>query len=100
MNILFEIKYSIYEEKRSDYLKLLEKIKAYYAKDGIERYIVFEDSKKINEFTEIFLFSSESDFEKFEENATDEINDMLSMLVSEMVVDKKIKYRTKREVSV
>lgn len=100
MNILFEIKYSIFEQKRSEYLELLGKIKAYYAKDGIEKYMVFEDSKKLNEFTEIFLFSSEADFEKFEENATDEINTLLSKLVSEMVVDKKIKYKTKREVSV
>lgn len=99
MNILFEIKYTIFEQKRAEYLELLDKIKAYYAKDGIDRYMVFEDAKKQNEFTEIFLFASESDFEKFEENATDEINGMLSKLVSEMVVDKKIKYKTKKEVS-
>ncbi len=98
MNILFEIKYSIFEQKRAEYLDLLGKIKAYYAKDGIEKYMVFEDAKKLNEFTEIFLFSSESDFEKFEENASEEINEMLSKLVSEMVVDKKIKYRTKKEI--
>lgn len=98
MNILFEIKYTIKEEKREDYLILLSKIIAYYKKDGIDRYMVFEDSKKKNDFTEIFLFATESDFEKFEENATEEINDMLSLLVSEMVVDKKIKYKTKREV--
>ena len=98
MNILFEIKYSIFEQKRAEYLDLLGKIKAYYAKDGIEKYMVFEDAKKLNEFTEIFLFSSESDFEQFEENASEEINEMLSKLVSEMVVDKKIKYRTKKEI--
>jgi len=98
MNILFEIKYTIRENKREDYLNLLTNIKEYYKKDGVERYMTFEDEKKKNEFTEIFLFSSESDFEKFEESATEEINDMLSKLVSEMVVDKKIKYRTKKEV--
>jgi hypothetical protein len=98
MNILFEIKYAIEEGKRSEYLDLLGKIKEYYKKDGVDRYMVFEDEKKKNEFTEIFLFANESDFEKFEESATEEINDMLSKLVSEMVVDKKIKYRTKKEV--
>ncbi len=98
MNILFEIKYKIYDNKREEYLELLEKIKAYYAKDGIERYMVFEDAKNKNEFTELFLFSNESDFEKFEENATDEINGLLSLLASEMVVDRKIKYRTKQQV--
>jgi quinol monooxygenase YgiN len=98
MNILFEIKYTIKDSKREDYLNLLAKIKEYYKKDGVDRYMTFEDEKKKNEFTEIFLFASESDFEKFEEGATEEINDMLSKLVSEMVVDKKIKYRTKKEV--
>lgn len=98
MNILFEIKYKIYDNKREEYLELLENIKAYYAKDGIDRYMVFEDAKNKNEFTEIFLFNNETDFEKFEENATDEINEMLSRLAAEMVVDKKIKYRTKQQV--
>lgn len=98
MNILFEIKYTIIENKREDYLSLLSRIKEYYKKDGVDRYMAFEDEKKKNEFTEIFLFASESDFEKFEESANEEINDMLSNLVSEMVVDKKIKYRTKKEV--
>ena len=98
MNILFEIKYTINENKREEYLALLAKIKEYYKKDGVDRYMVFEDEKKKLEFTEMFLFANESDFEKFEEGATEEINDMLSKLVSEMVVDKKIKYRTKKEV--
>lgn len=98
MNILFEIKYTIIDNKREEYLTLLAKIKEYYKKDGVERYMAFEDEKKKNEFTEIFIFSNESDFEKFEEGATEEINEMLSKLVSEMVVDRKIKYRTKKEV--
>ena len=98
MIILFEIKYTIKESKREDYLNLLAKIKEYYKKDGVERYMAFEDEKKKNDFTEILLFASESDFEKFEDGATEEINDMLSKLVSEMVEDKKIRYRTKKEV--
>jgi hypothetical protein len=98
MNILFEIKYTIQENKREEYLNLLTQIKEYYKKDGVDRYMTFEDEKKKNDFTEIFLFASESDFEKFEEGATEEINDMLSKLVSEMVVDKKIRYRTKKEI--
>jgi quinol monooxygenase YgiN len=98
MNILFEIKYTIKENKREEYLTLLTQIKEYYKKDGVDRYMAFEDEKKKNDFTEIFLFASESDFEKFEEGATEEINEMLSKLVSEMVADKKIRYRTKKEV--
>jgi len=98
MNILFEIKYKIYDNKRNEYLDLIKQIKDYYKKDGVDRYMVFEDEKNKGEFTELFLFASESDFEKFEENSDEDINQLLAKLASELVVDKKIRYKTKLEV--
>lgn len=99
MNILFEIKYKIIEDKRDEYLELISRFKSHYINQGITEYKVYQDEKNPLEFTEIFIFEDENAFEKFEEDSSDEINEMLTTLVRDMVLDQKIKYRTKKEIN-
>ena len=98
MSILFEIRYKIIENKRDEYLELISRFKSHYQKEGISDYKIYQDEKNPCEFTEIFLFEDENAFEKFEEDSNEEINEMLTMLVKDMVLDQKIKYRTKKEI--
>ncbi len=100
MGILFEIRYKVHGEKREEYLELVKKLKNFYLQNGIEDYKLFEDDKKPNEFTEVFIFSDEASFEKFEDDSNEEVNNLLSVLVSELVVDKKVKYKTKNLVEI
>lgn len=98
MGILFEIKYKIYGGKRNEYLELVKKLKNFYLNNGIEDYKLYEDEKGQNEFTELFIFADEAGFEKFEDDTNEEVNNLLSILVSEMVIDKKVRYKTKKQV--
>lgn len=98
MGILFEIKYKVHSSKRKEYLELVKKLKDFYLNNGIEDYKLYEDEKGQNDFTELFVFADEASFEKFEDDTNEEVNNLLSTLVSEMVVDKKVKYKTKKQV--
>ena len=96
--ILFEISYSIYPEKRADYLELIEKLKDAYKNDSIQMYSVYEDSKLSNSFKEVMLFEDDDKFDQFEDNQTEEAAEIVSKLINEIIKDRKVKYLTLRQV--
>ena len=96
--ILFEISYSIYPEKRADYLELIEKLKDAYKNDSIQMYSVYEDAKSSNSFKEVMFFEDDDKFDQFEDNQTEEAAEIVSKLINEIIKDRKVKYLTLRQV--
>lgn len=96
--VLFEIKYSIYPEKRIDYLQCIDEIKSLIKGDNENRYYVFESEKTPNNFTEIFLVDSEEKLEEIESNYDERTKELISKLFEEYIIDKKVTYTTKFEI--
>jgi L-rhamnose mutarotase len=96
--ILFEVNYNIYPEKRSDYFILIGEMKKEMEADGVERYYIFEDKKRKNNFSEVTIFKTEEDFEKFDENQSEKLSELTAKLMENYIVDKKVNYSIKFEV--
>ncbi|MGB9696422.1 MAG: hypothetical protein ACP5P3_04295 [Ignavibacteria bacterium] len=96
--ILFEVNYNIYPEKRSDYFVLIDELRQEMKADGIENYYIFEDKKRKNNFSEVTIFKTEEDFEKFDDNQSEKLSELTARLMEKYVVDKKVYYSIKFEV--
>lgn len=96
--IIFEVNYSIYPGKREGYLKKIEELKSYIKEMTQKDYFVYEDSKKKNNFSEIIFFESNEEFDNFEDMQDDKIKEMMSNIINNFVMEKKVNYITKEEV--
>jgi L-rhamnose mutarotase len=96
--VLFEVNYNIYPEKRSDYFGLINEIKEEMKADGIEGYYIFEHKKHKNNFSEVTIFKTEDDFEKFDDNQSEKLSKLTAKLMEEYIVDRKVNYSVKLEV--
>lgn len=96
--IIFEVNYSIYPGKRESYLEEIEKLKSYIKEMTEKDYYIYEDSKRKNNFSEIIFFESNEDFDNFEDMQDDKIKEMMSSIINNYVIEKKVNYITKEEI--
>ncbi len=96
--IIFEVNYSIYPGKRDSYLEEIEKLKSYIKEMTEKDYYVYEDSKRKNNFSEIIFFESNEDFDNFEDMQDDKIKEMMSSIINNYVIEKKVNYIIKEEI--
>lgn len=96
--ILFEINYNIYPKKREKYLDCVEELKLIINNDGEEKYFVYEDSKKTNNFSEIYIVASEEELEEIEDNQEERARELTAQLFNDFILDKKVIYTTKKEI--
>ncbi|MBM4157356.1 MAG: hypothetical protein FJ216_01080 [Ignavibacteria bacterium] len=96
--VLFEINYSIHPEKREEYIDTIIKLKSLINEKFDINYSVFENTKKQNNFSEIFICNSEEELEKFDDTQDDSIREIISELFEKYIKDKKVIYTTKTEI--
>lgn len=94
--VLFMISYTIKPEHRSNYLMLITEIKSHVVNVGKNNYSVFEVKGKKNQFTEVYIFNSEEEFEALDDAQDPQTQELLGRL--EPFVDGNMKYTTALEV--
>lgn len=97
--ILFEINYNIDPEKREDYLSTIEDLKRSITETSGNHYSVFENRKSPNNFTELYIYDNEEEFEAMEDNQSDETIRLTQKLFDDFIQDNKVSYSTKYEVT-
>lgn len=97
--ILFEINYNIDPEKREDFLTTIEDLKKSIAQTSGNSYSVFENKKNPNNFTEVYLYDNEEEFDAMEDNQSDETVRLTQKLFEDFIQDNKVSYSTKYEVT-
>ena len=95
--VLFTINYEVDKEKREEYLRTIRELKNLIKADGLESYSVYEVKGKSNRFQEQYIFSSDEDFENFEDG-TDERMSILISKIESLTVDHSTKYSTLTEL--
>ncbi|MCX7875978.1 MAG: hypothetical protein N2321_07415 [Melioribacteraceae bacterium] len=96
--VIFSIRYSIYPERRQDYLDVVRELKNLVKAEGLESYSVYEQKNKSNCFEEIYLFKNQEAYDNFEET-TDERIDILMTKLSDMIKEQSTQYTTLYEVN-
>ena len=96
--IIFEINYSVYPEKRDDYLVTIAELKSLIKEKTNSDYLVLENRKLNNNFSELYVFDSEEDFDNMEDNQDDKASELIEKIFNEFVVNKKLNYSTKDEI--
>ena len=96
--IKFEINYNVYPEKRDDYLESIEELKSLIKENTSSDYLVLENRKISNNFSELYIFDSEEDFDNMEDNQDERTNELIEKIFNLFVVNQKLNYSTKDEI--
>lgn len=96
--IIFEINYNIFPEKRDDYLNTIRDLKVSMPDNSGTSYGIYEDKKRPNNFTEMYICGSEEELDALEDNQSEETVQLTQKLFDEFIKDKKVLYTTKYEV--
>src|SRR5512134_22912 len=92
--ILFQINYDVHPEKRDDYIVTMKELESHIKGNTSHNYMVVEDKSKKNNFTEIYICSSEAEFEGLEDEMDDTIYGLTTKILKDFVVGGKTKYST------
>lgn len=95
--VMFTISYGIKPEQRSNYLALIAETKSHLVNVGNKNYSVFEVKRKKNQFTEVYVFTSEEEFDALDDNQDEHTQELLSKLEA-CVDDDRMKYTTNVEI--
>lgn len=95
--VIFSAEYEIKPDKVDEYLEKVVKLTEILRGLGYE-YSVLKDKKKSNTFWEIFTFASEEDFMNFDDVPSDEANEIIYDITTNLVDNKKVNYRTLVEI--
>lgn len=96
--ILFQINYDIYPDKREEYIKTIKEFENYLHTHTKHNYLVVEDKKNRNNFTEIYILRDETEYEGLEDEMDDTIYALTTKILSQFVVNGKAKYSTFYEI--
>jgi hypothetical protein len=95
--VMFTISYSIRPDQRSTYLSLIGELKTKMTSVG-RNYSVFETKGKKNSFNEVYVLTSEEEYDALDENQDEFTQDLLGKLEA-CVDDKGMKYTTAVEAA-
>lgn len=96
--IILELNYSVYPEKRDDYIEIARKMTDIIRSSSSKNYSVYENKKGSNNFSEIYICESEIEFESIDDNDNDEVTALTDTLFQSFIVDRKVTYSTKYEI--
>ncbi len=80
--IMFTISYTVKPEQRETYLGLISELKNHMTTVAGKNYAVFEAKGKRNQYTEVYFFQSEEEFDSLDDNQDERTQDLLSKLES------------------
>jgi quinol monooxygenase YgiN len=95
--VIFSIQYDIYPAKRGEYVNIVKELKNLVSAEGLESYSVYEKKNKENSFEEVYVFTSEEAYEKFEDSQNERIDILLTKL-SDLTKENSTKYVTMSEL--
>jgi hypothetical protein len=96
--IILQISYDIQPEKRTDYLRLMQEMKAHFTGVRKKQYSVFEVKGRAQSFVEQFVCGSMEEYEALEDDL-DEKSEQLVNRLEELRADGKAKYVTLVQVA-
>jgi hypothetical protein len=91
--VILQISYEIKPEQRDAYFALLKEMKAHFAEEQKKNYTVFEQKSKKDAFTEQFVCASKEEFEKLEDDMTEDSERLVNRLEA-MLKDGSARYTT------
>lgn len=95
--VIFSIQYEVLPEKKDEYLKVVRELKNIVKAEGLEEYVVYENLKKKNSFTENYFFIDEKAYEEFDD-IQDERVDILTRKLADCVKEQTTQYSVLKEV--
>ena len=96
--VMFTISYGIKPEQRASYLALIAEIKNHMVNVGKKDYSVFEVKGKKNQFTEVYFFTSEEEYDALDDTQDEQTQELLSKLEG-LIDEGGMKYTTTNEVA-
>ena len=96
--VIFSVQYEISSNKKEEYLGVVKELKNLLKADGLENYSVYEVKGKLNNYQEIYTFSSGEAFDQFDDNQNERLNILINKL-NDLTSENSIKYTTLYEIS-
>ncbi|MBS1515585.1 MAG: hypothetical protein JSS63_11155 [Bacteroidetes bacterium] len=96
--VILELNYSIYPEKRDEYLGIADKMRGIIQSQSTKNYSIYENKKGSNNFSEIYICESELEYDAIDDFENDEVTALTDKLFQSIIVDKKVTYSTKYEL--
>jgi len=90
--VILQISYDIHPEKREEYLRLVQEMKAHFRGVRKKEYSVFEVKGRSQSFVEQFVCGSVAQYEALEDDLDDTTEELVNRL--EGLLAKKAKYST------
>lgn len=78
--VIFTIQYELKEDKKEEFLSVVNELKNLLNADGLEDYSVFRVKGKQNQYQEQYTFVSEEAFDSFDDNNDERINILINKL--------------------
>ncbi|HEY9188788.1 MAG TPA: hypothetical protein VIR55_12910 [Ignavibacteria bacterium] len=87
--IILTVNYEVIPEKREEFLETMKIMKEKILAMNICSYSLYEQMGRKNKFSEIFIFNSNEDYDKFDERE-DELEELVDKVNSEFVKEGRI----------
>jgi hypothetical protein len=96
--VIFSIQYEINSTKKEEYFGVVKELKNLLKAEGLESYAVYEIKGKLNNYQEIYTFSSSEAFDTFDDNQDERLNLLINKL-NDLTTANSTKYTTLYEVT-
>lgn len=95
--VIFTIQYELKENKKEEFLSVVNELKNLLNADGLEDYSVFRVKGKQNQFQEQYTFESEEAFDAFDDYDDERINILINKL-NELTIEHSTRYLTLNKI--
>ena len=95
--VIFTIQYELKEDKKEEFLSVVNELKNLLNADGLEDYSVFKGKGKQNQYQEQYTFVSEHAFESFDDDNDERINILVNKL-NDLTTEHSTRYLTLNKI--
>jgi L-rhamnose mutarotase len=95
--VIFTIQYELKEDKKEEFLNVVNELKNLLNTDGLEDYSVFIVKGKQNQYQEQYTFESEEAFDAFDDNNNERINILIDKL-NDLTTEHSTRYLTLNKI--
>jgi L-rhamnose mutarotase len=95
--VIFTIQYELKEDKKEEFLNVVNELKNLLNADGLEDYSVFNVKGKQNQYQEQYTFESEEAFDAFDDNDDERINILIDKL-NDLTMEHSTRYLTLNKI--
>ncbi|MGB5847885.1 MAG: hypothetical protein WBH40_05315 [Ignavibacteriaceae bacterium] len=95
--VIFTIQYELKEDKKEEFLNVVNELKNLLSVDGLEDYSIYKVKGKQNQFQEQYTFNSEEAFDAFDDNNDERINILINKL-NGLTIEHSTRYLTLNKI--